>query len=75
MKNSLILVARLMSVAIVGAMQLMQLGCSDPAPAAQLPVLSERMGLTAAPANKLPIGSDCTAYAGSSGCSSALRAS
>lgn len=36
------------------------------------PVLSERMGLQAAPARKLDVGEDCSAYAGNTACKSDL---
>jgi hypothetical protein len=36
------------------------------------PILSERLGLSAAPAKKLDVGEECTAYEGSAACKSDL---
>lgn len=49
-------------------------GCSkgEPQPDTRPPVLSERMGLRAPPATKLPLGADCTDFEASSGCASDL---
>lgn len=66
MRTMGMMVAWMMATSVLAA-------CSSEAKKAPPPpMLSERLGLRAPPEEKLPVGGDCTAFEGSSGCASNL---